>query len=331
MVTMQQVADAARVSRATVSRVLANHPSIKPETRNEVMYWVKRLGYEPNMVAQSLAGNRTNLIGVLFPDISNPLYSDLLAVIEEEASKEGYSVLIGNCGRLKEREANLINNFKSRKVDGIILRPIGREHDRIYKTVEVPIVSLFKKFDFCSCVMVSSEEGSKQIADHFVELGHKHIGYLGPLKASEGNDKLRGFRAALADHGIEPEVVLECGQNETADKQKAYQIFSDYLASGDRSVTAWYAHNDIAACDIIRVLEEHEIRVPDDVIVAGFNDTILSRKMFPTISSVGHPIHEIGRQAVGTLIRQIQMPDEENQLIQLSPTLKVRESTFWPR
>lgn len=329
MVTMQEVADAARVSRATVSRVLSNHPSIKPETRSEVMYWVKKLGYEPNLIAQSLAGNKTNLIGVLLPDVSNPLYSDLLNVIEEEASKAGYSIIVGNCGRHKAREVNVLNNFKSRRVDGIILRPIGGDDDKIYKTIRVPMVSIFKKLEHYDCIMVYSEEGSGLIADHFVNMGHKNIGYLGPLSASEGNDKLAGFKDALADYGISIKCTLECNQKEIAENQRAYQIFTDYLnESHERDeITAWYAHNDIAACDIIRALEEHGLHVPADVAVAGFNDTILAKKMFPTITSVAHPIREIGRNAVSLLVEQIQGIEKPREVVKLSPDLKLREST----
>lgn len=328
MVTMQQVADAANVSRATVSRVLSNHPSIKPETRSEVMYWVKKLGYEPNMVAQSLAGNRTNLIGVVFPDVSNPLYSDLLEAIEEEAFYHGYSIIIGNSGRNKAKEVNIINSFKSRKVDGIILRPIGDEQDKIYRTLQIPVISIFKKFASGNSIMVDSAEGSRMIAEHFLELGHRMIGYLGPLRGSVGNDKLEGFRRTLKEYGVELHTVLECSQQETAENQKAWQIMRDYLGRGDSPVTAWYGHNDIAACDMIRALKESGRRVPEEVIVAGYNDTILAKKMFPAITTIAHPVRELAVNAVAAVLQQIQNPAAEPVSVELFPRLAVRESTM---
>lgn len=96
MANMEDVARAAQVSRTTVSRVLSNHPSVKPETRRHVMEWVHRLNYEPNQVAQNLAGQRTNLIGVLFSDLSNPLYAALSTALVREAEREGYSVILGD-------------------------------------------------------------------------------------------------------------------------------------------------------------------------------------------------------------------------------------------
>ena len=103
MATMEDVAKAAKVSRATVSRVLSNYPSIKPETRQQVMYWVRELHYEPNQVAQNLAGHHTNLIGVLFSDLSNPLYAALSTAIIREAEREGYSVIVGDAQRERAR------------------------------------------------------------------------------------------------------------------------------------------------------------------------------------------------------------------------------------
>ena len=129
---MEDVARAAHVSRATVSRVLSNHPSVRPETRRLVMEWVHKLNYEPNQVAQNLAGQRTNLIGVLFSDLSNPLYASLSTALVREAERQGYSVILGDAQRESAREANIITNFKRRKVDGIIVRAIGRPNEKLY-------------------------------------------------------------------------------------------------------------------------------------------------------------------------------------------------------
>lgn len=166
MATMEDVAKAAKVSRATVSRVLSNYPSIKPETRQQVMYWVRELHYEPNQVAQNLAGHHTNLIGVLFSDLSNPLYAALSTAIIREAEREGYSVIVGDAQRERAREVNIINSFKRRKVDGIIVRAIGRPNEKLYKELSIPMVSLYKVIGHKN-IIISSEEGGAQVARHF--------------------------------------------------------------------------------------------------------------------------------------------------------------------
>ena len=326
MVTMEEVAKAAGVSRATVSRVLSNHPSIKPETRGNVMYWVRKLGYEPNQVAQSLAGNRASLIGVLFSDLSNPLYAALMTAIVREAEKEGYSVIVGDAQREKAREVNIIKNFKGRKVDGIIVRPIGQPNPKFYSGLNIPMVSLYKKTDRRN-IIISSEEGASQVARHFAGQGHKKIGYLGPASAQSGNDKFAGFKSGLEEYGLDTAAVLECDQRETAENQKAYELIQSYFQSHDpHEITAWFAHSDIAASDVIRALDTCGIRVPDEVAVCGYNDTLLARKMIPTLSSVASPIDEIAHSAVELLIRDMEDQNGE-ETVYLSPRLIVRESS----
>ncbi len=326
MVTMEEVAKAAHVSRATVSRVLSNHPSIKMETRSNVMYWVKKLGYEPNQVAQSLAGNRTNIIGVLFSDLSNPLYASLMTAIVHEAEKYGYNVIIGDAQRERARETNIINGFKRRKVDGIIVRPIGTPNKKLYSGIHIPVVSLFKQTEKKN-IIISSEEGGIQVAKHFLELGHKNIGYIGPLKSLAGNNKLEGFRSELDKNGLKLKAVLECNQHETVENQRAYEIINQYFKSHDPGkITAWFAHNDIVASDVIKSLAEQKLQVPKDVIVCGYNNTLLARKMIPTLSSVASPIEEIAGNAVRMVLNCMNGNTGE-ELIELSPILVIREST----
>lgn len=326
MATMEDVAKAAKVSRATVSRVLSNYPSIKPETRSHVMYWVRKLNYEPNQIAQNLAGSRTNLIGVLFSDLSNPLYASLATALIREAEKEGFSVIVGDAQRERAREVNIINNFKRRKVDGIIVRPIGTPNRKLYESLQIPMVSLYKMAGRKN-IITSSEEGGLQVAQHFYGTGHTRMGYLGPTDGLAGNDKLAGFRAGAEEHGLKLEVVLECNQHETAENQKAYEIFTAWLQDHDpRTVTAWFAHSDIAASDIIRALTERGVRVPEEVSVCGYNDTLLARKMIPSLTSVASPIDEIARNAIAMLIRDMRQETEE-ETVNLTPHLLVRESS----
>ena len=188
MATMEDVAKAAKVSRATVSRVLSNYPSIKPETRQQVMYWVRELHYEPNQVAQNLAGHHTNLIGVLFSDLSNPLYAALSTAIIREAEREGYSVIVGDAQRERAREVNIINSFKRRKVDGIIVRAIGRPNEKLYKELSIPMVSLYKVIGHKN-IIISSEEGGAQVARHFYGTGRVQVCRQGWILVGCGSKK----------------------------------------------------------------------------------------------------------------------------------------------
>lgn len=326
MANMEDVAKAAHVSRATVSRVLSNHPSVKPETRRQVMEWVHKLNYEPNQVAQNLAGQRTNLIGVMLSDLSNPLYAALSTALVREAERQGYSVILGDAQREPAREANILTHFKRRKVDGVIVRAIGKPNEKLYGKLGLPMVSLYKIIGRKN-IIISSEDGGAQVARHFCNTGRTRVGYLGPTSSQYGNDKLAGFKSGLEACGVEIAKVLDCNQHETAENQKAYQIFSRYLEQNDPlAVDAWFAHSDIAASDIIRALMERGVRVPQDVSVCGYNDTLLARKMIPSLSSVASPIDEIARMAIELLVRAIDR-DEEPETVCLSPHLVIRESS----
>ena len=326
MANMEDVARAAQVSRTTVSRVLSNHPSVKPETRRHVMEWVHRLNYEPNQVAQNLAGQRTNLIGVLFSDLSNPLYAALSTALVREAEREGYSVILGDAQREPAREANIISSFKRRRVDGIIVRAIGKPNEKLYGKLTVPTVSLYKMIGRKN-IVISSEDGGAQVARHFCGTGRTHIGYLGPISSQYGNDKLAGLQAGLESCGQKIETVLDCDQHDTAENQKAYQLFTHYLTENDpRRIDAWLAHSDIAASDMIRALMEHGVRVPEEVSVCGYNDTLLARKMIPSLSSVASPVDEIARMAI-TLLQHAIDQDDTPETVCLSPHLIVRESS----
>ena len=145
---MQDIADKAGVSRVTVSRVLSNHPSVKAETRQKVLYWVKELDYEPNLIAQSLAGNRTNIIGLLVPEIAYPFFSEIIESIENQAFYEGYSVIICNTHRSLDKEKNILARLRQRKVDGVIAVPVSASQSlSAYQRLQVPAVMITKKME----------------------------------------------------------------------------------------------------------------------------------------------------------------------------------------
>jgi len=154
------------------------------------------------------------------------------------------------------------------------------------------------------------------------------VGYLGPTSALYGNDKLAGLQAGLDSCGLQIEKILPCNQHETAENQKAYQIFTEYLQeNAPRAVNAWFAHSDIAASDIIRALMEHGVQVPQEVSVCGYNDTLLARKMIPSLTSVASPVDEMARNAIALLLKEIR-GDDGTENVYLAPHLLIRESSL---
>ena len=235
MASMQDIADKAGVSRVTVSRVLSNHPSVKAETRKKVLYWVKKLDYEPNLIAQSLAGNSTNLIGLLVPEIAYPFFSEIIEAIENQAFYEGYSVIICNTRRSLEKEKNILKELKQRKVEGVIAVPVSSEHSAAaYQRFQLPAVMITKRMEGFSCVYISHYVGGQQIAKHFLNIGFQRIGYIGPTKDSTSAIKYAGFQNYLAANRVQLIDVIECPAPENMNASMVYQRVKAYAAGPDR-------------------------------------------------------------------------------------------------
>lgn len=304
MASMKDIARMANVSQATVSRVLSGHPVVKPDTRQNVLYWAKKLNYQPNAAAQSLAGSSTNLLGVVFPEIANPFFSEILASLEETASFEGYNILLNCTYKSAEREKNILNDLKRRNVDGIITIPVSsKDSAPSYKALNIPTVSITKQMEGFNSISVSHYQGGQKIAQHLLSLGYQKVGYVGPVSQSTSSIKFQGFHDFVLEHGMELADVIETPVPATIDSMIMYQTTKEYLNNGTLSSQALFANDDVTACDVIRALSEKGYSVPGDVAVIGFDNSLLAKKMYPSISSLSQPLREIGQQAVYLMLR----------------------------
>lgn len=329
MSSMKDVAEKASVSRATVSRVLSGHPSVSPETRSNVLFWVKKLNYQPNIIAQTLAGNKTNVIGVILPEISNPFYAEILGAIENEASYQGYSILLSCTEKNLEKEKSILNTLKSRKVDGIITIPVSITNSgQLYKNTNIPTVCITKKMEGFSCVMISHYDAGKKVAENLLELGFQKIGYVGPTESSTSAIKYQGFSDFLNDRCIKPTDIIEVQPLDSIDSFIIYDSVLSYISKKGLNSDAIFASDDVTACDTIRALSELGYKVPNDIAVIGFDNSLLSKKMHPTVSSLSQPLSEIGRKAINILIEQIISENYKENIYELETRVISRESTL---
>lgn len=326
MATMEDVAKAAKVSRATVSRVLSNSSVVKSETSRKVMYWVKKLGYEPNKLAQSLAGNRSGIIGVIVPNITNPFYSASVEAIEEAASEEGYNIIICCSNRSKEKEDRYIKDLRSRKVDGIIIYPVGVDNIERFSKYNFPIVSIGKKIEGRSAVLSDLEGGAALIAKHFLELGHKKIGYIGPTEAPKNYNKYAGFKQYLDNNNISLNQIITYIPSENNNSIEL--IIKDYIKRNGMNCSAWFADNDLSAIELMKVLQGEGYSIPDDVIIAGYDNTLISEVSNPKLTSVYQPLKELGKESIKILINNILEVDTSERNINFENKLIVRDSTI---
>ncbi len=354
MVSMQDIADKAGVSRVTVSRVLSNHPSVKAETRKKVLYWVKELEYEPNVIAQSLAGSSTNVIGLLVPEIAYPFFSEIIEAVENQAFYAGYHTIICNTRRSPEKERNILTELKKRKVDGIIAVPVSAvqtaAYQRLsipvvmitkraegfsssavqtaaYQRLSIPVVMITKRAEGFSSVYISHYTGGQQIARHFLNVGFQRIGYIGPIRDSTSAIKYAGFQNYLAENRIDLTDVIECPAPANMNASLVYAKVKEYAASTGLRCEAYLANDDITACEAIAAFRELGYAVPKDIAIAGFDNSLLAKEISPKLTALAQPLEEIGKKAVEVLLAQIH-DGVPPQMYELESRVIVRESTI---
>lgn len=327
MVSMQDIADKAGVSRVTVSRVLSNHPSVKAETRKKVLYWVKELEYEPNVIAQSLAGSSTNVIGLLVPEIAYPFFSEIIEAVENQAFYAGYHTIICNTRRSQEKERNILTELKKRKADGIIAVPVSAVQTAAYQRLSIPVVMITKRAEGFSSVYISHYTGGQQIARHFLNVGFQRIGYIGPIRDSTSAIKYAGFQNYLAENRIDLTDVIECPAPANMNASLVYAKVKEYAASTGLRCEAYLANDDITACEAIAAFRELGYAVPKDIAIAGFDNSLLAKEISPKLTALAQPLEEIGKKAVEVLLAQIH-DGVPPQMYELESRVIVRESTI---
>jgi LacI family transcriptional regulator len=341
MATSEEVARLAGVSRATVSRVLSGTAKVKDVTRTRVEAAAARLGYQPDVAAQSLSGARSKVIALGFfandvwtlSQLTRPQYHfhlDVLHHIEAAAAKAGYDLLVPSRPTSTASDS-YVRLLRSRRVAGTIMVACPPDDVRIQALVESRLPTVFVDAigagPHATSVASDNTEGARQITEHLLALGHRRIARItGTETDPSGRDRLAGIRAALGAAGIPEEPDL--ARRSDWSTEGAYRAALDLLATG-RDFTAVIAESDMMAIGILRALHEHGLRVPDDVSVTGFDDIDLAAFTLPPLTTVRQDTDAIGATAVTTLLAII---DGETPPPILLPTeVVVRHSTAAPR
>lgn len=325
MITMKEIAEKAGVSQSTVSRVINGSSSVNPAVRDKVMECVKKYHYQPNIIAQSLVGHRSLLIGVIITDISNPFFSDIIKAIESEAEKYGYTIILCNTDYMFDKEKKYLNVLKSYKVDGILIVPgCGDKTLKKLKNVEIPLVVITQDLKGYSCVSISHCLAGKDVAKHLINMGYSKFVFVG----NEEDEKGKGFQNEIKDSGFDLEkdftLINEEHNNLIGSKLKEYIKNS----SEDEGIGI-FAFNDIKALIVLHILKEMKVEIPRKVALIGFDNTFISKEVSPTITSVAQPIEEIGKQSVEILVDKIYGKEKATeQHIILTTRVVVRESSL---
>jgi len=325
-ITMKDIAKKAGVSQATVSRVINNHPSVRPEVRRRVMELIQKLDYQINEIARSLVRNKAYLIGVIIPNISNPYFSEIMQSIEKTAKQYGYNILFSDSEGDVYKETKSIEVFLSRGVDGLLIVPINPDTSSLLKLKKknIPTVILTRNSKHFDSVAVDHIKGGMIIADHLIDLGHTKVAFVG----NKEDDKLKGFKQRVLERGLEFNeehiIKIESGY------MNYYEIFSQLQKQLSRSLkfTGFFACNDLTAFCLIQILQEYGFRIGKDIAMVGFDNTFIASITKPTLTSVSQPIKEIGRIGTELLLKRINGNYENYPInIKLEPALVVRESS----
>lgn len=325
MITMKDIAREVGTSQSTVSRVLNGNMSVNPEIRNKVMECVKKYNYKPNMLAQSLAANKSLLIGVIIPDISNPFFSDLVLAIESEAMKYGYSIILCNTDGNLAKEKYYINILSGYKVDGIIMVPRNIK-DKFFLNLRkssIPVVIATLEVDKFDYVTVSHYEAGQKVAKHLIDKGFDKFAFVGNVD----DEKEKGFITGLKEAGYNLETDYRFIDISTKNmiSEKLRPLTEDKEWKSNCGI---FAMNDVIALIVLDALKEYKVKVPDEIGLIGFDNTFIGKEVTPSISSVAQPIEEIGKQSIEMLLEKMMNKNEKSERgIILDTKIISREAT----
>lgn len=332
MVSIKDIARAARVSHSTVSRALRNSPLVNADTRELIRKIAEEQGYTVSAVARSLVTRRTNTIGVVVTSIANPFVGEVVGGIEEFALAHGYSVFLATSHADPTREMRAVRSFHERRVDGILVNSsrVGALYLPLLSEMRVPIVLINNQHpgEFIYSVTIDNLNAGREATRHLTALGHQRIGYVGNQFGIQADtERFAGYRQVLEEAGLgfEPELVSH-GDGGPEGGLRAMRR----LLQLPEPPTAVFCYNDMEALGALRAARERELKVPGDLSVVGLDDLYLSSYSDPPLTTVRQPKHEMGRLAAQILVDLLAGGKPEVQ-ITLPGTLVVRESTAPPR
>ncbi|MCX7720302.1 MAG: LacI family transcriptional regulator [Dictyoglomus thermophilum] len=325
--TSWDVARLAGVSRSTVSFVLNNTPGIKisEETRKRVLEAVKALDYKPNAIARSLAKQRTEAIAFFVLDIANPVFPNMARGIEDVARQNGYILLLCNTDGKSLRELRYMNIMLERRVDGIIAGALSNEEvSKIAQKKNMPLVILeHPRLQEHDVVYADNVKGSYEAVMHLIELGHNRIAHITINPESIiVQERIEGYKKALEDAGIPFDAdLLKIFYGKVDEESAINELFS--LPDPP---TAIFTFSDFMAIQVMKILIRRGYRIPDDISVVGFDDT-LANLTIPALTTVSQPFYEMGAKAAEILIERLKNPNMPIQHVKLPTKLVIREST----
>jgi len=329
--TIKDIAKLANVSKSTVSRVVSNNGFVKPETKERIERVIMELNYKPNVFAKGMRTNKSNSIGILFPDLSNPFFAEWYEILDKISREKGYLNYICISDPKGETEETRVNDLLARSIDGIILfsytknNPFWKRLEEINKTTPVICCdSMFQGFNV-SCVYANGEKATKKAVEYIYNTGKRRIAYIkGSKDFDVVTNRFEGYKAALDELQIEfeGELVKEGKFTKNCGWKAA-----EKLMSLDKKPDAILASTDYMALGVLDYLTKNNYKIPGDVAVFGYDNLQLSAATTPPLSTIALPIRKLAETTINRLIELIENSGSEPEYHEFDCELKIRETT----
>lgn len=331
--TIKDIAKRLNLSIATVSRALNDKWEVSRETRELVMRTAAEMQYRPNAQARGLVSRKTRTIGVLVPDMTSSNYFTVITKhIQEELLPMGYQLLVAQSNESPEEERVLLNHFMDSNVDGMI---ISTSTDSEYNTdvfeeilsrkIGIVFISRVPKKTRAPKIVVDNTEMAYRIVSHLIEEGaRKVVFFSGPQNILSTRDRAIGYRRALNEHGLDHDssLIIHSGLMVQDGYEAALRMLDSKLRPD-----AVFAVNDNVAFGVMKALKQRHIRIPEDISVAGFSESLAAELVEPPLTSAAAPLREIGQLAARELLHQFEGFEPKNTTTVLKSELKIRDSS----
>jgi LacI family transcriptional regulator len=331
--TLRDVATAAGVHPGTASRALNEETRslVRSETVERILFAAEQLGYKPNLLARSFKTRRTNSVGIVIPDINNPLFPPMVRGVEDRLFDSGFVTLLANTEGDPDRQRKIFESMVDRRVDGLVLATASRKDDDLamFAAEGIPIVLINRVVEDATFSSVSVDDvvGVRMAVDHLRNLGHVRIGHVaGPQSMSTGHARYHGFLSSMAASGApaDPELVAFAEQFSVAEGERC----ATALLEKKRRPSAIVAGNDMLALGAVSAVEHAGLRCPEDVSIVGFNDMPFVDRLHPPLTTVRIPHYSIGARAADLLVELVRDQRGPLRVVVLAPELVVRQSTL---
>jgi LacI family transcriptional regulator len=329
MSTMRDVAEEANVSITTVSHVINGTRFVSEELSNRVQKAMKKLNYRPNILARGLRVGKTNTIGLIVPDNSNPFFAEIARVVEDVGFDSGYSVILCNSDGDLDKELSYIDVLLAKQVDGVIFIASSSQTEHLSLLIrnDLPMVVADRESPNLDvdCVLVDNFRGGYEATRYLLELGHRRIGCIaGPSDLTPSAERVGGYRQALSEFGVpvDEELIVRGDFHFEGGKKAMHKLIS--LPNRPSAV---FVCNDVMAIGAMGIARSAGLKIPDELSIVGFDNIIHSSVTWPPLTTVAQPIEDLAQMSTELLLQTISgSRGAEKKRIVLETELVIRDS-----